>query len=299
MLCLHISRFASAFLDRAKPVSEMEGSGIELHGGLPEGETPGPASKQNPEEFTQTIQNATEITMSKKIKAVIFDQDGLMFDTERLGLEGWTVAGAPYGLRPDEAFLRELRGKKADEVRDAFEARFGSLHQFPGFFEKKRQYSYDWIAKHGVPVKPGLKELLSYLKDHGCKLAVATASSRGWTQGNVKGAGVDAYFDAYAYGDMVEKAKPDPAIFHLAARMLKTEPENCMVLEDSFNGIRAAYNGGFHPVMVPDQDEPTQEIRQLLTAECRSLRDVIRLFEEGILEFEQESRPKSNEEDGC
>ena len=228
--------------------------------------------------------------VGKKVKAVIFDQDGLMFDTERLALEGWKEAGEPYGIRPDAAFLRELRGKKADRVRAAFEERFGPVDQFPGFFEKKRQYSYDWISRNGVPVKPGLKELLVYLKAHGCKLAVATASSRQWTQGNVKGAGVDGYFDAYAYGDMVEEAKPNPAIFCLAAGMLDTEPRACMVLEDSFNGIRAAYKGGFIPVMIPDQDEPTQEIQELLTASCKSLLDVIQLFEGGSLEFAQESR---------
>lgn len=228
--------------------------------------------------------------MGKKVKAVIFDQDGLMFDTERLALEGWSVAGEIYGLKPDESFLREIRGKKSEQVRAAFEERYGSLDRFPGFFEKKRQYSYDWIARNGVPVKPGLKELLAYLKGHGCKLAVATASSCQWTQKNVKGAGVEDYFDAYVYGDMVEEAKPNPTIFHLAASMLENEPEACMVLEDSFNGIRAAYNGGFLPVMVPDQDEPTQEILNLLVARCDSLLDIIPLFEEGSLEFAKESR---------
>lgn len=223
--------------------------------------------------------------MGKKVKAVIFDQDGLMFDTERLALEGWRIAGEPYGIRPDQEFFRELRGKNKDGVKAAFEARFGPLEQYPDLFERKRQYSYDWIAEHGVPVKPGLKELLAYLGSHNCKLAVATASSRGWTQGNVKSAGIDQYFHAYAYGDMVREAKPNPAIFHLAAGMLEAEPEYSVVLEDSFNGIRAAFQGGFLPVMVPDQDEPSPEIEALLTARCASLLDVIGLFEQGKLEF--------------
>ena len=75
--------------------------------------------------------------VGKKVKAVIFDQDGLMFDTERLALEGWKAAGEPYGIRPDAAFLRELRGKKADRVRAAFEERFGPVDQFPGFLRRK------------------------------------------------------------------------------------------------------------------------------------------------------------------
>lgn len=223
--------------------------------------------------------------MGKKVKAVIFDQDGLMFDTERLAADGWRLIGAKYGISTNEVFLRELRGKKPNEVKQEFEKHFGTDIDFDGFREEKRRYSYDWIEKNGVPVKKGLKELLVYLKEQGCKTAVATASSEGWTRGNVKGAGLDGYFDAYIYGDMVKEAKPNPAIFLLAAKELGEIPGECMVLEDSFNGIRAAFAGGFLPVMVPDQDQPTDELSALLTARCNSLLDVQRLFEEGIFEL--------------
>ena len=204
--------------------------------------------------------------MPKQIQAVIFDQDGLMFDTESLAATSWFEVGPKYGIHVDSNFLRDIRGCKPEE---------------------KRQYSYRWIAQHGVPVKKGLKELLIYLKSHNIKTAVATASSEGWTQGNVKGAGVEDYFDDYIYGDMVKEAKPNPAIFLLAARRLGVEPGSCVVLEDSFNGIKAAAAGGFNPVMVPDQDQPDEEIRKLLTACCDSLTDVIGLLETGRLILKQ------------
>lgn len=220
--------------------------------------------------------------MSRKITAVIFDQDGLMFDTERLALEGWEMVAGAYGVCPGKDFFRDLRGTKTDKVREALIRQYGAGIDYEAMFREKRMYSYRWIQEHGVPVKSGLRELLSYLRGQGIAAAVATASSREWTQGNVKGAGLDRYFDAYIYGDMVAEAKPDPAIFLLAASMLGRKPGECMVLEDSFNGIRAAASGGFLPVMVPDQDEPDEELTRLLAARCDTLSEVQKLFEDGI-----------------
>ncbi|MCH1948105.1 HAD family phosphatase [Enterocloster sp. OA13] len=222
--------------------------------------------------------------MAVKINAVIFDQDGLMFDTERLALEGWEKAAHRYGICLDKEFLRDLRGCKPDKVKEAFLKKFGGGLDYDAIFEEKRQYSYQWIRENGVPVKPGLKELLIYLKERGVKTAVATASSEGWTQGNVKSTGLDGYFDEYIYGDMVKEAKPNPAIFLMAAKVLGEEPGRCIILEDSFNGIKAAHAGGFLPIMVPDQDEPDEGLSKLLTARCSSLADVIGLFEDGTFE---------------
>lgn len=227
--------------------------------------------------------------MPNPIQAVIFDQDGLMFDTESLAATSWFEVGPKYGIHVDGNFLRGIRGCKPDKVKQVCTQQFGeeAMEDYDRFREEKRQYSYRWIAEHGVPVKKGLKELLIYLKDHNIKTAVATASSESWTQGNVRGAGVEKYFDDYIYGDMVKEAKPNPAIFLLAARRLGVDPGACVVLEDSFNGIKAAAAGGFNPVMIPDQDQPDEEIRNLLTACCDSLTDVIGLFENGSLSLKQ------------
>lgn len=226
--------------------------------------------------------------MSDKIQAVIFDQDGLMFDTESLSAASWFLIGPKYGIHADKEFLRSLRGCKPDKTKQACMERYGDIPDYDRFREEKRRYSYQYIAEHGVPVKKGLKELLIYLKNHGIKTAVATASSESWTQGNVKGAGVAGYFDEFVYGDMVKEAKPNPAIFLLAAGRLGVEPDKCVVLEDSFNGIKAAAAGGFCPVMVPDQDAPDEEMRGLYTACCDSLLDVISLFEDGVLTLESQ-----------
>ncbi len=223
--------------------------------------------------------------MTRRVKAVIFDQDGLMFDTERLAKDAWNIVGEQYGIHVEEDFLRELRGVKADRTKAAFQKRFGNCVDYDRFREEKREYSYRWVREHGVPVKKGLRELLAFLKEHDRKIAVATASSEEWTRGNLADAGISDYFDQLIFGDMVEEAKPNPAIFRLAAKRLGEKPEECLVLEDSFNGIRAAAAGGFIPVMVPDLSEPTQEIKACLAAECKSLLDVIGLFEDGTLSW--------------
>lgn len=228
--------------------------------------------------------------MDDIIKAVIFDQDGLMFNTEWLAAEAWNQIGRGYGINVDNDFLRDLRGMKPDKIKDVFQSRFGTDIDYDSFREEKRRFSYDWIEKNGVPVKKGLKELLQYLKDHGVKTAVATASSIEWTRRNVEGAGIGKYFDEYVYGDMVEEAKPNPAIFLLAAEKLGVKPSQCVVLEDSFNGIKAASAGGFLPVMVPDQDQPDDGLLKLLTARCGSLLEVINLFEEGKLELDSQGK---------
>ena len=227
--------------------------------------------------------------MGKKVKAVIFDQDGLMFDTERLAMEAWYKIGARYGVPVDEDFMREMRGSKSSQIKEAFLARYGNiLEDYDAFREEKRRYSYDWIHQHGVPVKKGLKELLQYLKEHHIPMAVATGSSLKWTQMNMADAGIEEYFESYVCADMVTEAKPNPAIFKLAAAELKREPSECLVIEDSFNGIRAAAAGGFLSVMVPDLSEPTPEIAGLFTMCCCSLLDVISLFKNGSFELERE-----------
>lgn len=115
------------------------------------------------------------VHMPEKIQAVIFDQDGLMFDTETLAARAWFEVGPRYGIHADHEFLRGVRGCKPDRTKQACMERYGDLPLYDQFREEKRQYSYHWIKEHGVPVKKGLRELLEYLRDHGVKTAVATA----------------------------------------------------------------------------------------------------------------------------
>lgn len=221
--------------------------------------------------------------MENHVKAVIFDQDGLMFDTERVSKEAWQIAGEEFGIRLEESFLCTIRGRNYDDCTRRFEEVFGAEKDFEPLRRRKREIFLNLLKERGVPVKPGLKELLVWLKEHGFKTVLATASTKEYSMGNLKETGIEAYFDGMITGDMVEQAKPNPQIFCRAAEMVGEQPEHCLVLEDSINGVEAGLRGGFVTVMVPDLTQPDDVLRSRVRAVCGSLLEVKELLEQGAL----------------
>lgn len=220
--------------------------------------------------------------MGKKIKAVIFDQDGLMFDTERLMAQAWMVVGKEQGFDVDEAFLSATRGMNHENTKVCFEERYGTSYDFYAVRARKKELFMEIVETKGLPVKPGLKELLVYLKENGYKTALATAARKWYAERNLKEADIEAYFDFIICGDMVTHAKPNPEIFLKAAESLGLEPADCMVLEDSLNGVEAGIRGGFMTVMVPDMTQPDDALRARLDAVCTSLFDVKDMLQNGV-----------------
>lgn len=217
--------------------------------------------------------------MERKIHAVIFDQDGLMFDTERISVESWHLAGDEVGFWPEEEFLCTIRGMNRTDTIARFQEVFGNRLDFEKLRDRKNEYFHKLLRERGVPVKPGLHELLAYLKEHGYKVILATASTKEYSMRNLREAGVDQYFTRMVTGDMVTHAKPNPEVFLRAAEMLGEAPEHCMVLEDSLNGIEAGLRGGFVTVMVPDLTQPDETLRSRVSAVCSSLSEVIPVLE--------------------
>lgn len=215
-----------------------------------------------------------------KIQAVIFDMDGLMFDTERIMAEGWKRSGREYGIEIGEEFLRDNRGAGSVRAQAMFERIYGKQYDFLKIRQGRVDYTRRYLKEHGIPVKEGLKDLLEYLKSNGYRIVLATSTHRELALSYLEEAGVKKYFHDFVCGDMVKKHKPDPEIFYEAANKAGFPPKACVVLEDSFNGIRAAAAGGFVPVMVPDITEPDEELSKLLAAKCKSLLDVIPFLEE-------------------
>ncbi|MDO4267896.1 MAG: HAD family phosphatase [Eubacteriales bacterium] len=218
------------------------------------------------------------------IKAVIFDQDGLMFDTERISGEAWRQAEKGFGIHVDDAFLNTIRGMNAADAKQRFCQAFGEQLDFEALRSRKRRIFEELLLQEGIPVKPGLYELLDYLKENGYPAAVASASSHSYTERNLRSTGIDGYFCCMVTGDMVERAKPDPAIFLQAARLLGKQPEECLVLEDSINGVEAGLRGGFVTVMVPDIARPDERLRRRVKRVCSSLLEVKELLEAGELD---------------
>lgn len=216
------------------------------------------------------------------IRGVIFDMDGLMFDTERLWTPLWAPAAEQLGLpAPDEAFKVKARGLAGENMLRHISA------YYPGADPQKVldlvwQLGEEVFAK-GVPVKPGLRELLDYLEQIGMPRIVASSSPRSMVARNLQNTGTARYFHDIVCGTDVKLSKPDPAIFLEAARRLKLDPADCLVLEDSYNGVRAGHAAGAVTVMVPDLQPPDAEMRRLYNRCCQNLLEVKQLLAEGAL----------------
>lgn len=219
------------------------------------------------------------------LKAVIFDMDGLMLDTERLCERAWDFAGRLMGLGPLGFMVRETLGVTGDAKRVLFEEKLGRKFNFRLFKKLGRLYFRVYFIFRGVPVNDGLTDTLLYLKERGLRMAVATSTAFSITRSELKKAGVLDFFEVFACGDMVAQRKPCPDVYLLACEKLGLEPCECLALEDSANGIRAAHSAGLYAVMIPSLEQPGNNLLPLLTARLDSLREVPTLIDRLILEY--------------
>jgi len=214
------------------------------------------------------------------IKAVIFDMDGTLFDTESVYANAWRAAGKELNFAPIEEAIAACTGRNAKDTRQFFEDHYKELISYDEFMAVRTKYYDAKIEEIGVPIKPGVVELLDYLKANHIGVALATATRMVRTQENMERTGLGHYFDVLVTGDMVEHGKPHPETFLTAAEKLGVHPTECMGVEDSFNGVRAIRAAGMVTVMVPDVTPPTPEIEALLDFKCDTLCDLIPIIKQ-------------------
>ena len=195
----------------------------------------------------------------KKIKAVLFDMDGVIFDTERVYMEEWEEVFRKYGYKFDRSVYLDLMGTGRKNVKRVFKEVFGENLPLDDMYKDKDAMIFDTIRKGELPIKQGAVELLSFLKENGYKIALATSAIRERLDIQIKINNMYERFDAMVCGDDITKSKPDPEIFLKAAEKLGVVPEECIVVEDSAAGIKGAYDGkmlGFHveDLKAPDED---------------------------------------------
>ena len=223
-----------------------------------------------------------DLNKLKEIQAVVFDMDGLMFDTERIWATLWRPALATLGLSYKEGLDVAARGTAGNTMRAVLRRFYGPDCDPDRIIEALHEQGV--IAFQAPPPKkPGLDELLAWLDANHIPMAVASSSRVHVIEGNLNNWGLTHYFKALVSGQQVKHSKPDPEIFLLAAEKLGTDPAHTLVLEDSYNGVRAGAAGGFVTVMVPDLLPADDEMRGLYTMECTSLNEVLDKLKTGEL----------------
>ena len=212
-----------------------------------------------------------------KIKGIISDMDGVILDTEKLYVRFWREAASFYGfpMTLDHALgIRSLSGKLAEEKLQGW---FGKEFDYSAVRQKRIELMDEFVNQNGVEPKPGAKALLSYIKDNGYALALATATPVDRAVRYLKSVELYSFFDQIVSAREVKRGKPAPDIYLCAAKRLGLDPKECIALEDSQNGIRSAFAAGCKTIMVPDLDRPTEEIMPLLFGVANGLEDVINI----------------------
>ena len=232
------------------------------------------------QQINYTLYHESEYQLDKrKIKGILFDMDGVILDTEKLYTRFWQEAAQFFGYPMIREQALGMRSLNREAGKAQLEAYFGKGVDYGEIRNKRIELMNAFVEKEGVYLKPGIHELLDYLKEKGIKTAIATSSPIDRTIKYLSSVNIEKRFDELVSGYMVEKGKPEPDIYLYAANKLGVEPENCMVLEDSPAGILAGYRAGCIPVMVPDQDEPDEETKKLLYKRADSLMAVIDIID--------------------
>lgn len=204
---------------------------------------------------------------------MIFDMDGLLFDTERLYRESWLALAPQFGQKPEPGLPEAVCGVSGIRLKEIILSYYPDIDAdayIQSCTERVRQ-----LLSTEVPLKPGVRELLSYLKAQKTKTAIASSSPLCLIRQNLALTGLDSFFDVIVSGEQVLHGKPAPDIFLEAAHQLGLPPESCYVFEDGIHGIQAAAAAGCRPVMVPDLTLPDAKTRALCTGIYPSLRDIL------------------------
>lgn len=199
------------------------------------------------------------------IDAAIFDMDGLLFDTERLCCEAWRAVSSAAGYEMKDSLFISCVGRNERDTREIVLGAIGESFPYDEFKEQAGTWMMERMASDGPPEKPGIRELLRFLREQGVPIALATSTSERHARWMIERAQLSPYFDAYAFGCEVERGKPAPDIFLLAMKRLsRSSPDRIAVFEDSEAGLRAASSAGMRPVFVPDMVLPSDETLRLV-----------------------------------
>ncbi|MCL2843072.1 MAG: HAD family phosphatase [Oscillospiraceae bacterium] len=192
------------------------------------------------------------------LRAVIFDMDGLLFETEALYLKAWPEVGAAMGFTITQEIAMQTLSRQLKDCEAIFQAHYGPEFSIDAVRPVMQAWFLAEIEKNGLPLRPGAREIVELIHERGIPFALGTANRTDVAQYYLKVTGLAEYFNTIVTLDMVEHAKPAPDVFLQAAERMGVLPAQCLVLEDSPIGLQAAYAAGCLPVLVPDLLTPDE-----------------------------------------
>ena len=213
-----------------------------------------------------------------EIRGVLFDLDGVVIDTEKLYTRFWMEAAADLGHPMTRAQALQMRSLGSVESQAKLDSFFGPVLRYADLRARRIELMEAFIAEHGVEEKRGIRELLAHLKENGIPCAITSSSSIPVIRRHLGNLGLLDGFTALCSGKDVPHGKPAPDIYLHGAATLGVNPENCLAIEDSPAGIESAWRAGCMAIIVPDQDQPGEEVLSRAFAKADSLLDVMELI---------------------
>lgn len=213
-----------------------------------------------------------------KIEAVVFDMDGVIFDTENVYLDTWTKIFQKYGYKMTKDLYVTVMGRGRKNVIETFLKVYGQYLPIMEMYREKDKQIEQAVKMGQVPTKLGALEILKYLKDSDYKIALATSAKRERAMLQLKKYNIEEVFDVIICGDEITNGKPEPEIFLKAAEKLSINPVNCIVIEDSSAGIKAAYKAKMTGIHVEDLKEADEEILKYCHKNFKNLLEIKEYF---------------------
>lgn len=214
---------------------------------------------------------------SSEVKAVIFDMDGVLQDSETISDVTWEIAAQEFHIKNWFDTVTECRGcNKADTIT-ILKKHYGDDFEAESFLERTRELFHKVEESQGIPLMYYAKEILDYLKPK-YKLALASSTRGESVRRQMKAAGLIDFFESLTTGDMVSHSKPEPEIYLKAAESIGIKPENCIAVEDSPNGVKSACAAGLRVIMVPDKIQPDENLKKACWKICKNLEEVKNLI---------------------
>ncbi len=213
------------------------------------------------------------------IRTLLFDLDGTLIDTEKYYRRFWRESLRSFGYEMTDEQALSMRSLGRPFAVDRLKEMYGEDFDYPKVRNKRIELMNACIEENGIDIKPGVVELLTYLRENDYKTAVVTATNIERTTKYLKETGLYDFFDDVISAVMVKQGKPAPDVYLYACEQLGVSPSDCIAVEDSPNGVMSAYRAGCNVIMVPDQTQPDNELAKKLFAKVDIMDEIINIMQ--------------------